>query len=151
MAVLVPSCEEQAAHNDDRRRTVSLPPFLVIALRRHLEEFPPQNDLLFVSEAGHLLRRSNFNRRVWQPAVEKAGLDPRLTFHGLRHSAVSILSRGASIVELAAIMGWAQSTAAAMAVRYGHLFEAREQGLTDAVEAAYQEAISAATGPRGVV
>jgi len=47
------------------------------------------------------------------------------------------IAGGASIVELAAVIGWAQSTAAAMAVRYGHLFQAREKQLTDAVEVAF--------------
>jgi len=55
-------------------------------------------------------------------------VDPRLTFHGLRHSAVSIqvFAQGASLVELAAIMGWSRSTAAAMTMRYGHLFPLRK-------------------------
>ena len=35
-------------------------------------------------------------------------------------------------MELAAIMGWSRSTAAAM--RYGHLFAAQEKRLTDAIE-----------------
>ena len=88
-----------------------------------------------------MLRRSNFNRRAWAPAVALAGVDPRLTFHGLRHSAVSILvAQGASLVELAAIMGWSRSTAAAMTMRYGHLFAAQEKRLTDAVEQAYRNA-----------
>jgi hypothetical protein len=41
-------------------------------------------------------------------------------------------------VELAAIMGWSRSTAAAMTMRYGHLFAAQEKRLTDAVEQAYR-------------
>ena len=65
-----------------------------------------------------MLRRSNFNRPAWAPAVALAGVDPCLTFHGLRHSAVSILvAQGASLVELAATMGWSRSTAAAMTMR----------------------------------
>jgi hypothetical protein len=43
-------------------------------------------------------------------------------------------------VELAAIMGWSRSTAAAMTMRYGHLFAAQEKRLTDAVEQAYRNA-----------
>src|SRR5690242_19629165 len=104
-----------------------------------MELFPPQNDLVFTNVDGSLLRRSNFTRRLWQPAVMRADLDERLTFHGLRHSAVSILTAsGASIVELASVMGWSQSTAAAMSVRYGHLFEARDQHLTAALDELYR-------------
>lgn len=67
----------------------------------------PINDLLFTSPEGSLLRRSHFDRRVFTPAVKGVGCDPGLTFHGLHHSAVSILiAEGASIVELAAVMGW---------------------------------------------
>jgi integrase len=122
-----------------RRRTVFLPPFLVADLAEHLRSFPPLGDLIFTNPDGSMLRRSNFGRRVWAPAVRRAEVDEGLTFHGLRHSAVSIsIAGGASIVELAAVMGWAQSTAAAMAVRYGHLFQEREKQVTDAVESAFR-------------
>ncbi|MGH2717117.1 MAG: tyrosine-type recombinase/integrase [Actinomycetota bacterium] len=125
----------------DRVRTVSLPPFLVDILRDHIEAFPPQGDLVFTSQDGAFLRRSNFERRIWAPAVLRAGIDERLTFHGLRHTAVSILiAEGASIVELAAVMGWAPSTAVAMAMRYGHLFAARDEHLTQALERVYRSA-----------
>ena len=124
-----------------RVRSVPLPPFLVEELAGHLKGSPPVDDLVFTSPEGAMLRRSNFNRRVWAPAVADAGVDPRLTFHGLRHSAVSILvAQGASLVELAAIMGWSRSTAAAMTMRYGHLFAAQEKRLTDAIEQAYRNA-----------
>jgi integrase len=88
-----------------------------------------------------LLRRSHFERRIWAPPVEKVGLDSGLTFHGLRHTAVSILiAEGASIVELAAVMGWSHSTAMAMSMRYGHLFAARDEHLTQALERVYRTA-----------
>ncbi|HEY2666903.1 MAG TPA: site-specific integrase [Actinomycetota bacterium] len=125
----------------DKVRTVSLPPFLVEVLRAHIEAFPPQADLVFTSQDGARLRHSNFERRIWGPAVARAGLDQQLTFHGLRHTAVSILiAEGASIVELAAVMGWAPSTAVAMSMRYGHLFAARDEHLTDALERVYRSA-----------
>ena len=110
-------------------------------VRKHIEAYPPVNDLLFTSPEGSLLRRSHFERRIWAPAVEKVGLDAGLTFHGLRHTAVSILiAEGASIVELAAVMGWSHSTAVAMSMRYGHLFAARDEHLTQALERVYRTA-----------
>ncbi len=123
-----------------RIRAVSLPPFLVEILGEHIETFLPSNGgLLFTNRDGSMLRRSNFERRIWTPAVERAGLDERLTFHGLRHTAVSLLiAEGASIVELAAVMGWSRSTSAQMAVRYGHLFRARDEHLTKALERLYR-------------
>ena len=44
--------------------------------------------LLFGDRNGDPIRKSNFGRRIWQPAVTKAGLDG-LRFHDLRHCAVA--------------------------------------------------------------
>jgi hypothetical protein len=41
---------------------------------------------------------------------------------------------------LAAVMGWAPSTAVAMSMRYGHLFAARDEHLTEALERVYRSA-----------
>jgi integrase len=41
--------------------------------------------LVFTSPMGTPLRHSNFYRRVWLPAVAKAGL-PGIHFHDLRHA-----------------------------------------------------------------
>ena len=46
--------------------------------------------LLLTAPRGGPLARSLFSRRVWQPAVIRAGI-PSITFHGLRHSFVAIL------------------------------------------------------------
>jgi integrase len=75
-------------------RTVALPPFLAAALttaRAHT-----RSDFAFTAERGGWLRRSNFRRRMWDPAVEGAPAHPDpdrrhpvnlgMTFHGLRHS-----------------------------------------------------------------
>ncbi len=74
-------------------RTVHLPPFLTELLTTHRSD---QNDHfhehVFTGVEGGLLRRTNFRRRVWLPAV---GGDPRrgwapvlpgLHFHDLRHT-----------------------------------------------------------------
>jgi integrase len=41
--------------------------------------------LLFTSPTGTPLRHSDFRRRVWLPALTKAGL-PGIHFHDLRHT-----------------------------------------------------------------
>jgi hypothetical protein len=46
---------------------VLLPSFLLEVLREHIEDFPPQGDLVFTSQDGAMLRRSNFERRIWAP------------------------------------------------------------------------------------
>ena len=62
------------------RRTVSIPPHVLPELKAHLETNVDDapDSLVFASPEGGALRRSNFNRRAWQPACAvvslKAGL-----------------------------------------------------------------------------
>ena len=75
-------------------RTMAVPAFLLDALVRHLKDhrgdaLGDPNSLLFVGPRGGVLRR-RFGERILRPAVARAGL-PGLTFHGLRHAAVSAL------------------------------------------------------------
>jgi integrase len=55
-------------------RTVPLPAFLVDALRLHRESSDTDSDLVFPTRTGSPLRRSNFRRQVWRPALVRAGL-----------------------------------------------------------------------------
>jgi integrase len=70
------------------RRTVTIPPFLVQMLARHLEG--PQREFVFVGPNGGFLRRSNFGKRHLKPAALRAGLAP-LRFHDLRHTCAAML------------------------------------------------------------
>ena len=75
-------------------RTMTVPPFLLDALRTHVAEYrldAPADGLLFVGPRSGILRR-NFVERVLRPASERAGLPASLTFHGLRHIAVSSMA-----------------------------------------------------------
>ncbi|MDU0293962.1 tyrosine-type recombinase/integrase [Saccharothrix longispora] len=76
-------------------RTITLPPFLVPLLRRHLDSHDHPH--VFVTAEKEYLRRSNFSRRAMRPAADgnRARKDPPvriepvqpgLTFHGFRHS-----------------------------------------------------------------
>jgi hypothetical protein len=60
-------------------------PAVAAALTEHLATYsqPGPGGLVFSSAGGGLLRRSNFNRRVWQPATRAAGVEG-LRFHDLR-------------------------------------------------------------------
>jgi integrase len=74
------------------RRTLSVPRFLTEELAEHLARHRPgaiPTDLVFTNPEGGPLRRY-FAERVFNPAVKRAGLDPALTFHGLRHVATSL-------------------------------------------------------------
>ena len=75
-------------------RTVTTPTFLLDALAWHLKEYRAESGgdldaLVFVGPRGGVLRR-RFGERVLRPAAARAGLDG-LTFHALRHAAVSAL------------------------------------------------------------
>jgi hypothetical protein len=83
-----------------------------------------------VLSAGALLRRSNFNRRTWQPACRAAGL---AGFHvaDLRHTGNTLgASTGASTKELMARMGHASPRAALI---YQHATPERDRALADAL------------------
>lgn len=88
------------------RRTVEFPGLITPVLRWHLSCFTPEDDegLVFTGAAGVALRRSNFRRRVWIPALAKAQL-PAVHFHDLRHTGNNLSAHaGANLRELMA--GW---------------------------------------------
>jgi integrase len=68
-------------------RRVDLPDLVVSALR---ELGPKQSGFVFQSTDGKPIRKSNFIRRVFHPLVEKADA-PKIRFHGLRHTANTLL------------------------------------------------------------
>ena len=91
-----------------------------------------------VTNEGGLLRRSNFNRRVWRPATRAAGL-AGLRFHDLRHTSATLsIAAGASTRELMARLGHSSSAAA---LRYQHVLAGRDA----AIAAALDELIEAAS------
>jgi integrase len=46
---------------------------------------------VFTTSTGKPIRHSNFYNRIWVPACERAGLDPRPGIHATRHSFASWL------------------------------------------------------------
>jgi integrase len=76
-------------------RTLAAPAFLIDELACHIKEhrsdaIDDRLALVFVGPKGGVLRR-RFSERTFKPALAEAGLDPSLTFHGLRHVAMSML------------------------------------------------------------
>lgn len=95
-------------------RTVPMPDFLIVALEDHRRSIgtTPQPDMLvFTSREGTALRRSHFRRRVWRPALLRAGLPASLRFHDLRHSyATWLVTDGVPINVVQRVMGHAQAS-----------------------------------------
>ena len=116
-------------------RSVTLPPFLVAELRRHVEAFPPNvAGLVFTGKQGGAIRHSAFRYRVWLPAVQAAGIRaPRPRVHDLRHTSVALAIRaGAHPKEIQARAG--HSSIVVTMDRYGHLFPGQDKALAESLE-----------------
>jgi integrase len=106
---------------------------------------PGDDGLVFTGPNGARLRRSNFRRRVWLPALATARL-PEIHFHDLRHTGnVLTASAGASLKELMARMGHASTRAALL---YLHDTDDRQRAIAAAVsDLARQELEQPDTSP----
>ncbi|HEY1698659.1 MAG TPA: site-specific integrase [Trebonia sp.] len=113
------------------KRTVSFPDLIKPDLEAHIKEYAPEpDDLMFTSPNGSPMRHSNFYRRVWIPAVEKAGLKGT-HFHDLRHTGNALTSEaGANLRELMARMGHSSTRAALI---YLHSTDARQRAIADEI------------------
>ena len=79
-----------------------------------------------MSSQGRHLRRSNFNRRVWQPAIRAAGVEG-LRVHDLRHTAGTLATAaGGSLREVMDRLGHSTTVAA---VRYQHVMADRDAAI----------------------
>jgi len=124
------------------KRAVPIPSFMVDELAAWTAGKEP-DELVFPAPEGGPLRASGFRRRVWQPAVETAGVAP-LRPHDLRHTAVALwIAAGASAKEIAVWAG--HSSVATVLDRYGHLLPGQEDRVTDALEAMFRAAAPAPT------
>ncbi len=104
----------ESSTEKNHNRDVPVPPGCMAVLRR----MPPRIDSkwLFPSPRGMLWRYSNWQRRVWQPAIAEAGLNMKP--HEMRHSFVSLLrASGVDDADLAAITGHGVGT---LIGRYTH-------------------------------
>lgn len=128
------------------RRTVALPAGLVDELRAHLDEWPAVADgLVFTGTAGAPLRRTNWRRRVWLPAVQ-ASVGPPLRFHDLRHThAAWLIAQGAHAKVIADRLGHASPTVTMNT--YAHLLS----GMDEAAAERLDELFTAAPRTAGTV
>lgn len=120
-----------------QRRTVVVPGFLRDQLAEHLAGHVGAADdaLVFSSPNGEPLRRGNFSRRVWKPALEIARLDLRP--HDLRHTCATLLiAEGAHPKAVQAQLG--HSSIQVTMDRYGHLFPSAAEELAGRLDAVHR-------------
>jgi integrase len=132
-----------APKTDASIRTVALPELVVDSLDVHLARWaePGANGLVFPASEGGPMRRSNFRRRVWAPALARVGL-VGVQFHALRHVAgTQAAVAGATTQELMARMGHASPRAALI---YQHATAERDAHL-----AAQLDLLAASARPSG--
>jgi hypothetical protein len=90
-------------------RVVPIPEFISKDLKA-LVLSTSKSSPIFTSPEGGYLRHGNFRKRIFLPAVEKAGLK-KFTFHELRDTAISqAISTGANILVISAIAGHANTS-----------------------------------------
>lgn len=105
---------------------------------------------MFASRRGGPLRHGQFYR-TFRRAVATAGLDPRLRFHDLRHSAAAMLiAQGAHPRAIMERLGHSSITVT-MDV-YGHLLPSLDEALAEGLDATFRGALAAWMRPgRGQV
>lgn len=128
-------------------RTVALPRFLCDMLAEQLRR--PEvtgTGLVFPSTEGTPMRRSNFRRRHWLPAVARADMEP-LRFHDLRHTAVALMvAQGVHPKAVQERIG--HSSIKVTLDRYGHLFPALDEEIADGLDLLYRDSAVPSTSLR---
>jgi integrase len=114
-----------APKSDAGIRDVAIPPHLVPTVRQHLQDHVGwgKDALLFSTVSGEQIGRGGAFQKHWERARKAAGRDD-LRFHDLRHTgAVMAAQSGATLAEL---MGRLGHTTPAMAIRYQHIAQGRD-------------------------
>lgn len=108
-----------------RPRVVPIPETVAVMLASHLYDVR-RGALVFTSPSGRELRASNFTRRVFHPAIERCRAAdptfPRIVFHDLRRTAVSLAISGSANVKVVQQIAGHKSAVTTMDV-YAHYYE----------------------------
>jgi integrase len=119
------------------RRSVTLPRFLCDELAAHLATLPEVDPggLVFTAVKGGPLRRTNWRRRVWLPAVAATVGEP-MRFHDLRHThAALLIAQGEHPKVIQSRLGHASIRTTLDT--YGHLFEGLDEAAADRLDEAW--------------
>ena len=126
-------------------RTVAIPPTVAQQIGQHIGRYPARDNLVFSSDQGGPLRRTNFRQRQWLPAV-RASVGEPCRFHDLRHSHVSLLiNAGEHPKTIASRLG--HTSVRTVLDVYGHLFEGLDEAAADRLEAVFLHHLAASPRP----
>ena len=128
------------------KRVVSLDPVAVDALRSRLKKAqdegfdPEQVPIVFANIRGGYLLGSNFDRNVWYPIREAAGIPETFVFHDLRHTQASLmLAAGVDLKVIQKRLG--HRDFATTANTYSHLLQNAENEAVEKMAAMMQNTL----------
>ncbi len=116
------------------KRTIYLPAFLSIEVKRHLDWFAEKdpNGLLFVGERGASIRRSTFGRK-WRKARAKVGLPDGFRFYDLRHTGHTLSTQSGATLKDTMVRAGQSSEKTALI--YQHSDGERQQEVAEGIDA----------------
>jgi integrase len=118
------------------RRTLPLPNVVAEALAVQVGQFASPDGYLFTTSRGNPYPQLDYVRRVFRPAVARAGLPVGTTTHDLRHHYASVLlGAGESVVAVAERLGHENATL--VLTTYGHLLPDSEDRTRRAIDQAW--------------
>jgi len=119
-----------------RSRLVQVPESVLMELKEHMRAHVADDSeaQIFSAPDGSMVRLSNWRHRIWQPAVQQAGLPPGVTPYVLRHTAASLMAQqGVPVSTAAAALG---HDPAIYLRTYAHLYPGDLRSAADAMDAA---------------
>ncbi|MFB7555642.1 tyrosine-type recombinase/integrase [Streptomyces brevispora] len=127
------------------RRTVFLPAFLYIEVKRHLDWYAEKepDGLLFVGERGAPFRRSTFGRK-WRRARAQVGLPEGFRFYDLRHTGHTLSTQSGATLKDTMVRAGQSSEKAALI--YQHSDDVRQQEVAGGIDAKVRRLRGRATG-----
>ncbi|MFG3117860.1 tyrosine-type recombinase/integrase [Streptomyces sp. NPDC048197] len=130
-------------------RTIYLPGFLYIEVKRHLDWFAEKDPdgLLFVGEKGAPFRRSTFGRK-WRKARAKVGLPDDFRFYDLRHTGHTLSTQSGATLKDTMVRAGQSSEKAALI--YQHSDDERQQEVAEGIDAKVRAARHKAAPQRQV-
>lgn len=97
------------------------------------DEFNNELDLVFPNSTGGFERESNFRKKCWLKLIDASGVDPEFTFHGLRHTHITmLLAAGVPVTDVSVRAG--HSSPDVTMRFYAHVLQKLKDTCVDALE-----------------